>query len=490
MADALKKKTARAVKWNAIDRMLTQLLYAVTGIVLARLLSPEDFGLVGAVLIFQSFATLLIDSGFSYALLQRKSPSRLDYSSVLWLNLGIAIIIYVILYLAAPLIAGLFQGDRRLVPLSRLMFLTFILNASAIVQVNRLTKQLNARPVAVANAIGLCAGGVVGIWLAVEGYGAWAIVWQSIAISGVKSLVLWAVGDWWPMMRVSVASLRSFFAVGSGMMLTSFLNIVFNNIYSFLIGNRAGLAPLGYYTQADKWSKMGVASITQVITSAFVPGLSDAQDQPQRFASLCSKMNRAVSYATFPCMLWLAVMATPLFHLLFGAKWDVSIPLFQLLLLRGVFMILTTLYMDIILAMGRSRSLVYLEGVRDAVSLVFLVAALPLIGWSSQSHPALGIELLLWGQVVAAVIGWWLTLRKASRISGVTVGRYIFDYLPYLGATLLVCIVIGYIGTLGWSPVPTLAAQTIIAIALYMFTNALAGSRVQADAISYLRGRL
>lgn len=490
MADNLKKQTARAVKWNAIDRLLTQVLYAVTGIVLARLLSPEDFGLVGAVLIFQAFASLLIDSGFSFALLQRKSPSRLDYSSVLWLNMGIAVLIYIILYLAAPWIADLFQGDRRLVPLSRLMFLTFILNASAIVQVNRLTKQLNARPIAVANAAGLCAGGAVGIWLAVEGCGAWAIVWQSIAISGVKSLVLWTVGDWRPLMCISVASLRGFFKVGSGMMLTSFLSILFNNIYSFLIGNRAGLAPLGYYTQADKWSKMGVSSITQTITSAFVPGLSDAQDQPRRFASLCSKMNRAVAYVAFPCMIWLAVMATPVFHLLFGEKWDVSVPLFQLLLLRGLFVILTTLHTDIILAVGRSRLLVYLESVRDGLSLLLLLAALPLLGWSTPSHPALGIELLLCGQVLAAAFGWILTLHKASCISGVPVGRYILDYLPYLGATLAVSIILYCIGTLGWSPVITLALQVSTAVALYVAANALSGSRIQADVIAYLRGRL
>ena len=145
MEEELKTLTARSVKWNIIDKVSQQILYAVTGIVLARLLSQEDFGLIGAVLVFQAFASLFVDSGFSYALIQRKAPTRLDYSTVLWFNLAMATGIYVVLYFAAPLIADCFQGDRRIIPISRVLFLSFILNASAIVQTNRLMKQMNVQ---------------------------------------------------------------------------------------------------------------------------------------------------------------------------------------------------------------------------------------------------------------------------------------------------------------------------------------------------------
>ena len=159
----LKNKTAKTLKWTLIDRVLQQLLYAVTGIVLARMLSQTDFGLVGAVLVFQAFASLLIDSGFSFALIQRKEPTQTDYSTVLWFNLGAAAVLYTILWFAAPLIALCFQNDLRLIPLSRVMFLSIILNASAIVQTNRLMKQMNVRPVTVSNAAGLAAGAIAGI---------------------------------------------------------------------------------------------------------------------------------------------------------------------------------------------------------------------------------------------------------------------------------------------------------------------------------------
>ena len=268
---ALKHKVARTIKWNIIDRVATQVLYAVTGIVLARVLSQEDFGLVGAILVFQAFAQLFIDSGFSSALIQRKNPDDLDYSTVFWFNLGMAVSLYLLLSALAPQIAALFQNDMRLVPLSRVMFLSFIVNAASIVQANRLMKRMDVRMIAVSNTVGLVAAGVTGICLAVGGYGAWAIVWQTIVLGVVKGIILWFTGGWLPQLRFSWARLKGIFAVGSGVMGSSFLNTLFQNIYSFFIGNRAGLVSLGFFTQADKWSKMGVMSLSQVHTSSFMP---------------------------------------------------------------------------------------------------------------------------------------------------------------------------------------------------------------------------
>jgi O-antigen/teichoic acid export membrane protein len=165
----LKQRTARSIKWNVVDRVLTQVLYAVTGIVLARVLSKEDFGLVGAVLVFQAFANLFIDSGFSSALLQRKAPTRLDYSTILWFNIAMAVGIYIILWFCAPIIAWCFQGDERLIPLSRVMFLTLIINASSIVQANRLMKKMDVKMIAISNTIGLILSAFIGIYMAVTG---------------------------------------------------------------------------------------------------------------------------------------------------------------------------------------------------------------------------------------------------------------------------------------------------------------------------------
>lgn len=487
---AIKLKTARSLKWNVFDRMASQVLYAVTGIVLARMLSQEEFGLVGAVLVFQAFASLLVDSGFSSALIQRKHPTRLDYSTVLWFNLFMSAGLYVILWFAAPWIAELFGSDERLVELSRVMFLSLIVNGLSIVQTNRFMKQMNVRPIAVANSIGLVAGGVTGIWMAVEGFGAWAIVWQTLVLAFVKTALLWGMSRWLPLLSFSWMALKSFLSVGSGMMLTSFLNTLFLNIYAFFIGNRVGLVSLGYYSQSDKWSKMFTSSLSQVLTSSFLPVLSSVQDDAPRFANMASKMNRMTSYLTLPAMIGLMIMATPIFHLLFGTKWDPSIILFQLLLLRGIFTVLTGLYTNYLLALGRAKIIVWIEVIRDSVALTALAATFPTLALSTPENPVLGVEIMLWGQVAAGIIAWAATLWAIQKYAGVKSWMMISGVLPYLGE----CIVIGAIM---WSaslvistPWILLTIQCLLGGGLYLAVNAVLHSRIQSDAIAYFRGRL
>lgn len=472
-----------------IDRVATQVLYAVTGIVLARMLSQDDFGLVGAVLVFQSFATLLVDSGFSYALIQRKRPTKLDYSTILWFNIAVSLILYAILYVSAPLIAMCFQNDARIIPLSRVLFISLILNALSIIQTNRLTKAMTVKMIAVANSISLIIGGVVGIVLAVLGFGAWAIVWQTIANSGIKTIVLWTSSNWRPLWKFSFKSLRSYFSIGSKMMVTSFLSIIFQNIYSFLIGNRVNLTALGYYTQSDKWSKMPVASLSQVLTSTFLPPLSAVQDDPMRFRAIMSKINRFTAYILFPALLGLAAMATPIFHTLFGTKWDPSIILFQLLLIRGIFLILSALYNNYILALGHGSTLVKLEVFRDVTVIVTLVATLPFIALSTPESPVEGIIILLWGQLAANIVLGIVTLAATIRLTGLPLMRFIKDNLPYLAQTMLIIpimVAAGYAVESDWL---TLVIEVVVALTLYLGINHLLGSKIQKEAIAAILRR-
>ena len=483
----LKSRTANSLKWNLVDRVATQVLYAVTGIVLARELSQEDFGLVGALLVFQAFASLLVDSGFSYALIQRKRPTRLDYSTVLWFNIFVAVTAYALLYVTAPLIAGLFQHDMRLVPLSRVLFLALILNASAIVQTNRLMKAMDVRMVALSNSLGLILGGVAGIALAMCGYGALAIVWQTVTIAAVKSLVLWTTSRWRPLRRFSWESLKGYFGIGSKMMATSFLNTLFVNIYSFFIGNRVGLAPLGYYTQADKWSKMGISSLSQVLTSSFLPTLSAVQDDPERFRQAVAKMNRFTSYLLFPCMLGLMCMAKPLFHTLFGEKWDASIFLFQILLLRGVFTVFTSLYSNYLLALGHGGAIVRLEIVRDAVAVIALAITFPFMSLTTPDDPVYGIMIMLLGQLVASVVAWGASLAVVLRRMHASLWSFITDMLPYVAQTLLIIPLMLLGASLVVPAWAKLAVMIAVALPLYVGSNALFNSRIQRDVINYLR---
>lgn len=486
MGEELKTQTARTIKWNAIDRVASQVLYALTGIVLARLLSVADFGLVGAVLIFQAFASLLVDSGFSSALIQRKQPTQTDYSTVFWFNLAVACLIYIILYFCAPVIAQLFQNDMRLVSLSRVMFVSFILNGLTIVQVNRLMKKMDVKMVAVSNSVGLVAGGATGIILAVAGMGAWAVVWQTVVLAAVKALVLWTTQKWTPSFVFSFPALKSFFGIGSRMMFTSFLNTLFLNIYSFFIGNRVGMTSLGYYTQSDKWSKMGIMSFSQVLTSSFLPTLSAIQDDEVRFSRATSKMNRFTAYLLFPAMLGLMVMATPIFHILFAQKWDPSIVLFQLLLLRGIFTILTGLYNNYLLALGKARVIMWMEVFRDTAALLTLFASFPFMAMTKPDNPVWGLEILLWGQAACAAVTWLITLVLVAKTTNTGIWSQIRDLAPYAVMATVFCgaayLIFGHIS----NPWICGAAEFAFVAAAWLGANHLVGSVIQSEILAML----
>lgn len=484
---SLKQKTARSLKWNIIDRVGTQVLYGITGIVLARELSEYDFGLIGALLIFQAFAALFVDSGFAYALIQRERPTKLDYSTILWFNLGVATLVYCILFLAAPLIPHFFQDDQQLIPLARVQFLVLILNASAIVQTNRLVKAMEVRMVAVSNSVGLASGGIVGIYMALNGYGAWALVWQTLTIAAIKSGVLWFSTRWRPLLQFSIASLRSYFGIGSRMMLTYFFNSLFLNIYGFFIGNRGGLVNLGYYTQADKWSKMGVSSLTQVLTSTFLPALSAVQSDLERYRRILLSTHSFTAYLLFPAMLGLAALALPIFHTLFGAKWDPSVILFQIMLLRGIFVVLQSLYSNYLLALGLGNDIVRLEIVTDTAALVALALAFPFINASTPGDPVLGIRWLLQGQLAASALSWSWSLYVLVKRTGIKPLQLFRTMVQPATLSVLSLAVALTAGAFIDSDFLRLCVEGTIAISIYLAINHLTHSPIQAEAFRLLR---
>ncbi len=424
---SLKLRTARTLKWNTIDRFATQVLYALVGLVLANVLPQADFGVVGVLLVFQAFAILFVDSGFGAALLQRKEPTEEDYCTVFWFNLGVSLLVYAILYFCAPVIAHVFHDNLQLIPLSRVMFLTFVLNGLSIVQTNRLMKRMDVKMVAVANVVALTVSGAVGIALALTGFGPWALVWQSVVLAGVKSAWLWITGGWLPRKGFYITSLKKIWRVGLSVFSSSALNTLCLNIYSFIIGIYYNFSSLGVYTQADKWSKMGSASISQILTSSFVPLLSKFQDEPDTFHRYVGKINRFTAFILFPVMLGVAAVGMPLFHTLFGTKWDEAIPLFQILMVRGIFIVLISLYSNYLLSLGYARRIFSVELIKDALIIGAIFATI----WFGS------VEALVWGQLAASVITYIIVLLITSRAIGYNTRRMTADLLPSLLISLV-----------------------------------------------------
>lgn len=427
---SLKTDTARTLKWNTVDRLASQVLYGVVGLVLANVVSKEDFGLVGALLVFQSFAIIFADSGFGAALLQKKEPTEEDYSTVFWFNLIVSVAIYWILWAGAPLIAGIFH-DGRLEPLSKAMFLTFVFNALAIVQTNRLMKRMDVKMIAISNIVGQVTGGALGIVLALNGYGAWALVWQSVSLAGVKTLILWLTGHWMPTCFIRMESLRKIWRIGFSVFSSSMLNTVFLNVYSFVIGAFYSIRSLGIYTQADKWSKMGTASMSQVLTATFVPLLSKFQDDADDFRRYVRRINRFTAFVLFPALIGLASVGGSLFHACFADKWDASVVLFQILCVRGVFVVLTSLYGNYMLAKGYGKRLFLIEVVKDSAIAVAILATV----WSGS------VEMLVWGQLAASLLTWVIIAWVAGSAIGYPVRRMCADLVPFAGASIVMAAV-------------------------------------------------
>ena len=247
------------------------------------------------------------------------------------------------------------------------------------------------------------------------------------------------------------------------------------------------MTPLGYYTQSDKWSKMGIMSLSQVLTSSFLPTLSAVQDDSERFLRACSKMNRFTAYLLFPAMIGLMVTATPIFHTLFGTKWDPSIILFQLLLFRGIFTVLIGLYNNFLLARGHARTIMWMEVLRDSVALAALFATLPFMADTRPGNPVWGLEILLWGQIAASVVTWAATLIFTVKKTGATLWNFLRDLAPYLCLTLAIVPVMMLLGSVIANPLLALLAEGAVALALYIGANALADSQIQRDALDFLR---
>ena len=477
MADDLKNSTARTLKWNTIDRVSSQVLYAVTGIVLANVISQEDFGLVGALLVFQAFATLFVDSGFGTAILQKKDADEDDYSTLFWFNLGVALIIYCVLFLCAPLIADIFQGDRRLIPLSKVMFLTFIFNGLGIVQTQKLMKQMDVKNIAIANTVGLAVSGGIGIGLALGGYGPWALVWQYVSLAAVKSGWLWITGHWVPKAPFRISVLKRIWRLALSIFSSSALNIFFQYLYNFVIGAFYSLQSLGVYTQADKWGMMGTGSIAQVMKATFIPVLARFQDDMAAYRQRMRRINRFCAFVTFPAMLGLAVMAAPLFHVLFPHKWDEAIVLFQILVLRGICVVMIGQMSNYMLALGYGKRLFTVEAVKD----VLTVGALLVTVWSHS---------LVWmviGLLCASFITYIVALFIVSGATGYRKRDFMRDDAPFLAASALACLAVSPSLLASWSPWLQLPLMFIAGAAIYMSALALGKVPELPEAIAYIR---
>ena len=481
--DNLKEKTARGLFWSLMNSGSTQVLNLVIGIVLARLLTPDDYGIVGVLTIFTAIGGALQASGFSNALINLREPTSRDYTSVFWFNVIASTAIYTVLFMAAPLIARFFH-QPCLTAVSRLVFLTLPISALGITLNVWMTKNMMNREMAVSGIVSLVASGAVGITLAILGYTYWSLACQQVAYSVVLNLCRYYYVRWRPEPHLDFGPVRRMFGFSMNVLTTHIVNILNQNILTFAFGRLFAIGTVGNYSQANKWNTMAHSLITNAIGQLSQTVFASVTDDNDREIRVFRKMMRFTSFLCFPLMLGLALTAREFILLTIGEKWEDSVMLLQILAVGSSFAPLYILFQHLIMSRGHSSVYMWCSVGQVTVQLIFVVTL-----------ARLGIVTLVtaYSALTVAWLAVWQT--AAHKLVGIRLADTMRDVLPFLtvalatmAATYVITMPIAP-GQSKWSCLLLLTVRIIVAAALYCGTLRLLHARVLEECITFLKSK-
>jgi O-antigen/teichoic acid export membrane protein len=456
MGDELKNKMVKALTWTSIDRFGQQLAQLVIGIMLARLLTPIDYGLIGVLMIFISLSTVLIDGGFGQALIRKQDANATDYSTIFYLNLIISVLLYLILFFTAPLIARFFKHPE-LILISRVLFLTIIFYAIYFIQYVVLNKNLNFRVLALINIVSVIISGFFGIILAFLGYGVWALVWQQISSQFIRAILYPFLVHWKPIRNFSYRVIKDFWSFSIHMLGTSSLNVIFNNMYTILLGRFYPFREVGFYTQANKLSDTVDAATQQILMKGTYPLLVQIQHDTERLIRVYRRLTQSISLLIFPLIAVLIAIAKPFILVLITDKWLPSVGLFQLLLFANFFGPLYVLNVSVLNARGESKLTFRMELVKKSLILISVVVCFQF-----------GIKIMLAGYVFASFAAYLLSMIYIKRKINHYFKHQIRDILPQIFVGFILGVVAYFIGFLPLSNISMVIIQVIETLIIYI----------------------
>lgn len=429
----LRKEATQSVLWVAVERLGQQLLQAVIFIILARLLSPEDFGLVAMLIIFFAIAQTFIDSGMSQALIREKEITDADRSTVFWFNMALSIATYAILFFAAPAIAS-FYNQPELILLTRVMGVNILFFAIATVQRAELTQQMEFKKQAMAQIPAMLIAGVVSIIMAYNGFGVWSIVAQYLSFSLFGSLGIWLLK---PSKLKFIWSRESFdrlFGFGNKLLISGLINTIFEHLYKIVIGKIYPPSILGYYTQAQRLQRLASNNMANILQKATYPLLAKTENQGGDLKSGYSKVIMIASAVIFPTMVALFILAEPFLGILLGEKWLPAVPYFRFLAVVGMFYHLNLINLNVLKVKGRTDLFLRLEIIKKSIVSVAVVVGV-----------FFGIEGLLIGQVCTAIIAFFINSVYTARFIDYSTREQIQDVLNVFVLVIPMAIVGGAI---------------------------------------------
>ena len=473
----LKEKTAQGLFWSFLSSGGMQLLNLIIGIFLARLLSPGEYGIVGMLAIFTLLANNLQESGFGVALVNIKDIKHNDYNAVFWFNVGMSVLLYVILFFSAPLIASFFH-QPCLIPLSRFVFLGFIIASLCISPNAMLVRGLKMKEKAITSLSALVVSGTVAVIMAIKGFSYWSLATQQILYNVVICFGRFYYTRWCPTFKVDFTPVKQMFSFSYKVLITAVLTTINNNVLTVIFGRLFPAQAVGNFTQANKWNTMANQMVTNTMAQVAQPVFTQVTDDNERQRRVFGKMLRFTAFLSFPALFGLSLVAPQVILLAIGDKWIDSIPLLQILCISGAFIPLYTVYQNLFLSQGKSGTYMWLTIGQIAIMLTAVIAC----------H-SLGIKAMVIAFACINIL-WLLAWQVfANRLIGYRFFSMFRDLLPFMFIALAVMVVTYFVTLHISNMLMLLVARVLIAAALYFITMKLLQARILEDCIEFIRSK-
>lgn len=430
MSDNLKQKTKKGLVWSMIERFATQGVQFLFGIILARLLSPDDYGIIAMPLVFLAIAQCIIDSGFSTALIRKPELTEDDLSTAFYFNIGIGILCYAVLFFSSPLIAD-FYHTPILSSLLKVTALAVLFNPLCAVQQAILTRKIDFKTQAIVSLSGAVVSGIVGLYMAYNGFGVWSLVFQQVGGYVMRTILLWILGKWKPKRKWSWESFHYLWGFGSKMLGSGLLDTIYNNIYPIVIGKYFSAQDLGNYTRAQQFSSLPSSNVTGVLQRVTFPVLSSIQNEDERLAKNYRKILKLSAFLIFPMMLMLSAIANPLVRILLTDKWSGCVILLQIVCFQMMWYPIHAINLNLLTVKGRSDLFFRLEIFKKIVGVCIMFITIP--------H---GIIWMVSGGIVSSMLSLIINTYYTGKLINVGYFKQMGDLLPIFGVSFIMWLIV------------------------------------------------
>ena len=455
--ESLKKKSIRGISWSLADNIANAGITFLIGLILARILSPDDFGIIGIITIIISFSNTLIDSGISSALIRKLKISETDLNTAFFFNLILSVILYSTLYILSDSVARFFQ-IFELGPLTRWMGLVIIINAFGIVHKTILVSNVDFKTQTKISLIASTLSGFLAVLMALSGYHVWSLVVQQLLRQFLISILLWLNNSWRPSWQFSFASFTELFAFGYKLLLSGLIDMIYRNSFNVIIGKFYSAQQLGFYTRADQFNQIFSSNLTSVVQKVSYPVLSKIQDDDVRLKYAYQRIIKTTMLVAFACMFGLAAIAKPLIILLIGVKWLTAADYLQILCFAGALYPIHAINLNILLVKGRSDLFLKLEIMKKMVAILPIFCGI-----------FFGIESMLLAAVLVSLISFVLNSYYSNKLIGYSTLSQIRDVSTSFLVSLFTAAVVWGVSLLSLSTFLTLFLQCVIGVFLGVF---------------------